>query len=145
MTNKRAAGALPVLQGSPCPAPRQKSGNSLFSPAAPLLLAPAQAYGGGVVMITHNQEFYSALCNESWLCADGRLHASGGQAHSKEATKFEVQEETTDAFGNVIKVCLCLWSFTGRNSWAWCAVTRHDRCASLLLWCCRSRGHRRPT
>lgn len=64
-----------------------------------------KAYGGGVVMITHNREFYQALTQETWSVADGRLTPTGqSAAASKEAVKFEVQEETTDAYGNVIKV-----------------------------------------
>ncbi|KAJ9513668.1 hypothetical protein QJQ45_015420 [Haematococcus lacustris] len=65
-----------------------------------------KAYGGGVVMITHNREFYQHLTQETWLVADGKLTPTGQQAGSanKEIAKFEVQEETTDAYGNVIKV-----------------------------------------
>jgi elongation factor 3 len=65
-----------------------------------------KAFGGGVVMITHNREFYQALTQETWMVADGKLTPTGQQAlnMSKVEAKFEVQEETTDAFGNVIKV-----------------------------------------
>ncbi|KAF5831549.1 P-loop containing nucleoside triphosphate hydrolase protein [Dunaliella salina] len=67
-----------------------------------------KAYGGGVVMITHNKEFYSALTQETWMVADGKLTPTGQKeiktGKDKEITKFEVQEETTDAYGNVIKV-----------------------------------------
>lgn len=65
-----------------------------------------KAYGGGVVMITHNREFYQALTQETWMVADGKLTPTGQQNPNaaKELVKFEVQEETTDAYGNVIKV-----------------------------------------
>jgi len=65
-----------------------------------------KAFGGGVVMITHNREFYQALTQETWMVADGKLTPTGqsNAAAAKELVKFEVQEETTDAYGNVIKV-----------------------------------------
>lgn len=65
-----------------------------------------KAFGGGVVMITHNREFYQALTNETWMVADGKLTPTGGNplAQKGEAVEFKIQEETVDAFGNVIKV-----------------------------------------
>lgn len=45
---------------------------------------------------------------ETWMVADGKLTPHGQTnlraAGAKEAAKFEVQEETTDAYGNIIKV-----------------------------------------
>jgi elongation factor 3 len=69
-----------------------------------------KAFGGGVVMITHNREFYTALTQETWMVADGKLTPTGqsNAAAAKELAKFEVQEETTDAYGNVIKVGCCV-------------------------------------
>lgn len=37
-------------------------------------------YKGGVVMISHNEEFVGALCPEQWHVADGRLTAKGHMA-----------------------------------------------------------------
>jgi len=43
------------------------------------------------------------------MVADGKLTPTGQKeikmGKDKEIAKFEVQEETTDAYGNVIKVC----------------------------------------
>lgn len=65
-------------------------------------------YGGGVVMITHHTEFSSALCPETWLVADGKVDCKGGswlqETQEKAKLEFKVQEEVTDAFGNIIKV-----------------------------------------
>jgi elongation factor 3 len=65
-----------------------------------------KAFGGGVIMITHNQEFSSAICSETWNVADGRMTPSGQApgGGSKEKVEFKQEEETTDAFGNVIKI-----------------------------------------
>eukprot|EP00798_Chlamydomonas_sp_ICE-L_P021666 gene21666-28683_t len=63
-------------------------------------------YGGGVIMITHHHEFSDALCGEKWLVADGKLTPTG-QANPnalKEKVEFKQEEETTDAYGNVIKI-----------------------------------------
>jgi elongation factor 3 len=37
-------------------------------------------YKGGVVMISHNEEFVGALCPEQWIVADGRLTSKGHMA-----------------------------------------------------------------
>lgn len=51
-------------------------------------------------------QFYTALTQETWLVADGKLTPTGqtNAAAARELAKFEVQEEVTDAYGNVIKV-----------------------------------------
>lgn len=63
-------------------------------------------YGGGVVMISHNSEFTSALCPETWRVEAGHLTAEGQPAwlnHVKLEQKKQ-DDEITDAFGNTIKV-----------------------------------------
>lgn len=57
-------------------------------------------------MISHSTEFTSALCPEKWTVEGGRLAISGLTDAQKEQVKLEWkrQEETTDAFGNTIKV-----------------------------------------
>lgn len=51
----------------------------------------------------------SLTMQETWMVADGKLTPTGQKelktGKDKEIAKFEVQEETTDAYGNVIKVC----------------------------------------
>lgn len=44
-------------------------------------------YKGGVVMISHNEEFVGALCPEQWHVADGRLTQKGHLAVSMD--RFE--------------------------------------------------------
>jgi elongation factor 3 len=34
-------------------------------------------FGGGVIMISHNQEFYGALCSEEWHLEAGTLTVAG--------------------------------------------------------------------
>ncbi|KAJ3103734.1 translational elongation factor EF-1 alpha [Phlyctochytrium planicorne] len=62
-------------------------------------------YGGGVLLITHNQEFASHICPEQWHVDQGRLTITGAKESSTKE-KIELKEETTrvDAFGNVEKV-----------------------------------------
>eukprot|EP00850_Spirogloea_muscicola_P004779 SM000021S06412 [mRNA] locus=s21:149230:154152:+ [translate_table: standard] len=63
-------------------------------------------YGGGVVMITHNSEFSSALCPETWIVANGTLTPKGQPAAVVAAQKLEWkrEEETLDQFGNTVKI-----------------------------------------
>lgn len=62
-------------------------------------------FGGGVVMISHNREFTSALAKETWHMEGGRLTTEGSSdSGTKEKLEFKIQEEVTDAMGNTIKV-----------------------------------------
>ncbi|CAI5497356.1 unnamed protein product [Closterium sp. Naga37s-1] len=63
-------------------------------------------YGGGVVMISHNSEFTSALCPEVWRVEAGLLTPEGAPAWLNNA-KLELKkqaDEMIDAFGNTVKV-----------------------------------------
>ncbi|KAG1097855.1 hypothetical protein G6F42_018102 [Rhizopus arrhizus] len=65
-----------------------------------------KAYGGGVVIVTHNREFTEALCNEVWMVDAGRLTPSGHNwVSGNGTTKIEEkeQEDTVDAQGNTVK------------------------------------------
>jgi len=72
------------------------------------LAAAIKEYGGGVIMITHHTEFSSALCPETWVVADGKVDCKGGNwlqdTAEKAKLEWKAQEETVDAFGNVIKI-----------------------------------------
>merc|ERR1712224_1074650 len=71
-------------------------------------------YEGGVVMITWDNEFCSALCPETWLMEkadDGiaRCNCKGdaewmAKAAKKDVTAAAALEEFTDALGNVVEV-----------------------------------------
>lgn len=63
-------------------------------------------YGGGVVIVSHHHEFVNQVCGEKWHVGGGKLEATGQSAAALEAQKLEWKrmEETTDAFGNTIKI-----------------------------------------
>jgi len=79
------------------------------------LAAAIREYEGGVIMISHNQEFTKALCTETWICEKGRLRREGEMF--TEDTKLEdpnsmstigdgteAPKVVSDSFGNAIKV-----------------------------------------
>ena len=72
-------------------------------------------FKGGVFMISHNAEFYEALCPEKWILESGRLTVMGAEwmeeveKARKKAEKlaakqlnFNQEEEKKDALGNTI-------------------------------------------
>ena len=72
-------------------------------------------FKGGVFMISHNAEFYEALCPEKWILESGRLTVMGAEwmeeveKARKKAEKlaakqlnFNQEEEQKDALGNPI-------------------------------------------
>uniref|UniRef100_A0A7S3B1M5 ABC transporter domain-containing protein n=1 Tax=Haptolina ericina TaxID=156174 RepID=A0A7S3B1M5_9EUKA len=71
-------------------------------------------YAGGCIIISHQREFYSALCPEVWSVVDGKCTVSGSEwmdaaekarkKAEKEAAKTAVigKEDKFDAFGNKI-------------------------------------------
>lgn len=74
-------------------------------------------FKGGVFMISHNAEFYEALCPEKWILESGRLTVMGAEwmeeveKARKKAEKlaakqlnFNQEEEQKDALGNTIAV-----------------------------------------
>jgi len=67
-----------------------------------------EEFDGGVVMITHNNEFCSQLCPETWVMDAGHLETKGdAEWMLKQDTKIDEQQqitEVTDAAGNVSKV-----------------------------------------
>merc|ERR1719484_211598 len=72
-------------------------------------------YAGGVIIISHQREFYSALCPEVWSVVDGHCTVSGSEwmdaaekarkKAEKEAakTKSLTKEDKFDAFGNKVE------------------------------------------
>merc|ERR1719217_497163 len=79
------------------------------------LATAIKSYLGGVIIISHQREFYSALCPEVWSVVDGRCTVSGAEwmdaaekarkRDEKEAAKAAPidKEEKFDAFGNKIE------------------------------------------
>merc|ERR1712087_554620 len=78
------------------------------------LATAIKSYAGGVIIISHQREFYSALCPEVWSVVDGRCTVSGSEwmdAAEKARKKAEKEasksgslskEDKFDAFGNKI-------------------------------------------
>merc|ERR1719434_564115 len=79
------------------------------------LATAVKNFAGGVLIISHQREFYSALCPEVWSVVDGKVSVSGSEwmdaaekAHKKaekEAAKTAslTKEDKFDAFGNKIE------------------------------------------
>jgi elongation factor 3 len=72
------------------------------------LAGAIEVFDGGVVMITHNNEFCSKLCPETWVMDAGHLETKGDADWMlKQDTKIEEQQqitEVTDAAGNVTQL-----------------------------------------
>jgi elongation factor 3 len=72
------------------------------------LAGAIERYEGGVVMITHNNEFCSQLCPETWVMDAGHLETKGDSDWMlKQDEKISDQQqitEVTDAAGNVTKI-----------------------------------------
>ncbi|GMI26294.1 hypothetical protein TrCOL_g10751 [Triparma columacea] len=72
------------------------------------LAGAIEGFGGGVVIISHNNEFCSQLCPETWVMDAGHLETKGdAEWMLKQDTKIEASAqitEMTDAAGNVTKI-----------------------------------------
>merc|ERR1712216_999571 len=72
------------------------------------LAGAIEEFDGGVVMITHNNEFCSKLCPETWVMDAGHLETKGDADWMlKQDEKISDQQQITemvDASGNVTKV-----------------------------------------
>merc|ERR1712086_1150021 len=72
------------------------------------LAGAIEGFAGGIVMITHNNEFCSKLCPETWVMDAGHLETKGDADWMlNQDTKIDqsVQiTEVTDAAGNVTKL-----------------------------------------
>merc|ERR1719384_1867511 len=72
------------------------------------LAGAIEEFDGSVVMITHNNEFCSKLCPETWVMDAGHLETKGDADWMlKQDTKIDDQQqitEMTDAAGNVTEV-----------------------------------------
>jgi elongation factor 3 len=70
--------------------------NFLDREALGALATALKNFGGGVIMISHDREFYSALCTETWKVENQRLYIegeSGTQDEEVEVAKKRVVEE----------------------------------------------------
>ncbi|RYG65165.1 ABC-F family ATP-binding cassette domain-containing protein [archaeon] len=80
------------------------------------LASAIKEFKGGIFMISHNAEFYEALCPEKWILESGRLTVMGAEwmeevekarkkAEKLNKNKLDLseKEEKKDALGNTIK------------------------------------------
>ena len=51
--------------------------NFLDREALGALSSALNSWGGAVLMISHNKEFYSSVCTEEWTVADGKVTVTG--------------------------------------------------------------------
>mmetsp|Transcript_2433 Transcript_2433/g.3685 ORF Transcript_2433/g.3685 Transcript_2433/m.3685 type:complete len:1030 (-) Transcript_2433:2210-5299(-) len=69
------------------------------------LASAIKEFGGGIVIISHHNEFVSALCKERWIVGDGKMVREGDNLPAvREKVEIKQQDEVIDAFGNTIKV-----------------------------------------
>ena len=74
--------------------------NYLDREALGALAEAIKNFGGGVIMISHNREFYGALCNKEWSVSDGILTTRGQAAEAdlkltrKKTEKDKLMEAT---------------------------------------------------
>jgi elongation factor 3 len=65
-------------------------------------------FGGGIVVISHNDEFIKSVAVETWTVGGGKVEVYNPFAtinsKAKEKVDFKLQEEYTDSMGNTIKV-----------------------------------------
>lgn len=74
------------------------------------LAGAIEEFAGGVIIISHNNEFVSQLCPETWVMDAGHLETKGDADWMlKQDTKIEEQQQITDmvdAAGNKIEITL---------------------------------------
>jgi elongation factor 3 len=81
------------------------------------LASAIKEFKGGVFMISHNAEFYEALCPEKWILESGRLTVMGAEwmeevekarkkaeKLAKKSLNLNEKEEKFDALGNSVAV-----------------------------------------
>ena len=82
--------------------------NYLDRDALGALMAAIEQFEGGVVMITHNNDFCSQLCPETWVLQAGHLDCKGDPEWmanlANEKVEIKKITEMTDAFGNTVQI-----------------------------------------
>jgi elongation factor 3 len=76
-----------------------------------------KSFKGGILLISHNSEFYKAICPESWILEGGYLSVLGGdwaesvekarklaEKENAKKLKFNEDEDKFDSLGNKIEV-----------------------------------------
>lgn len=65
-------------------------------------------FEGGIIVITHDEQFCNTVCSEIWVIEEGKLNVKGDPEWMANAlktkTNFKLEEEMTDSNGNIIQV-----------------------------------------
>lgn len=99
--------------------------NYLDREALGALSAALNAWGGSVLMISHNKEFYSSVCKEEWIVADGEVVIKGASEEremkavaKKKVYKKEVEgEELLDKVGGNVNANGDKYKDAATNFW----------------------------
>ena len=81
--------------------------NYLDREALGALAGAIETFEGGVVIISHNNDFCNQLCPETWVMEAGRLNCKGDADWMKQQdtkVEFTAMDEMTDAAGNTVKL-----------------------------------------
>jgi elongation factor 3 len=80
--------------------------NYLDREALGALATALNEWGGSVLMISHSKEFYSSVCTENWIVADGKVMIEGesGERIMKAVAKKKVYEKEVDGVELLDKV-----------------------------------------
>ena len=81
--------------------------NYLDREALGALAGAIETFEGGVVIISHNNDFCNQLCPETWVMESGNLDCKGDAEWMKQQdtkVEFKAMEEMTDAAGNTVKL-----------------------------------------
>ena len=94
-----------VLQTVPHLIVMDEPTNFLDREALGALSAALNEWGGAVLMISHNKEFYSSVCKEEWHVGDGRVDVKGESSERamKAVARKKTYEKELDAEGKVEK------------------------------------------
>jgi elongation factor 3 len=73
------------------------------------LAGAIEEFDGGVIIISHNNEFVSKLCPETWVMDAGHLETKGDadwmlKQDSKISDQMQINTDVTDAAGNKIEI-----------------------------------------
>ena len=115
VTNKSVIST--ILSFSDCPhlLVLDEPTNYLDREALGALSAALNEWGGAVLMISHNKEFYSSVCSEEWLVADGKVTVVGDSSERE----MKAVAKKKPATKKKPITCFGIWACRCRNK-NWC-------------------------
>lgn len=82
--------------------------NNLDRDGLAALSVAIKDFEGGIIIITHDEQFCKEICKETWVIENGILNIKGDPDWMKNAlnqkTDFKQEDEIIDANGNIIKL-----------------------------------------